>query len=338
MDSEGYSSNISDALLFPRHEICRTMEDVDKSVTQSSASFLDSVKPDYTYDMLNSEDMNRLLVFKPGYKDSKIRCDLITSRISEAPDYEALSYVWGSSVKPGIVWCNGKILKVTSNLYAALRTVRHRLRQRVMWADAICINQSDLHERKLQVRIMRRIYERALCVLIWLGPEDRRDNAAIERIENLGSICVKAGYSDPNDLIRHKDLHKFTEPLFEHFFSKGGEPWDWPSLSRFFELPYFCRTCIIQEIQANSKYLAFCGDKKVDFNYVQFAALFLIHFPPSYNRGKYTDRGLRMLFTLGHWLLAKLHYYHVLNKLGASLHQTHAIRSLHSSSPTIASQ
>jgi hypothetical protein len=40
---------------------------------------------------------------------------------------------------------------------------------RVLWADAICINQNDLPERSQQVSIMRKIFKQAERVLSWLG-------------------------------------------------------------------------------------------------------------------------------------------------------------------------
>ncbi|KAH8777179.1 heterokaryon incompatibility protein-domain-containing protein, partial [Hyaloscypha sp. PMI_1271] len=128
----------------------------------------------FTYDVLSFEDMIRLMVLEPGRKKGKMKCTLITTRLVDAPNYEAISYVWGSSVKLGVIWCNGKKLEVTMNLYYALQTFRRRFRQRVLWADAICINQQDTTERSSQVRLMCSIFQRASGVLAWLGPKDKR--------------------------------------------------------------------------------------------------------------------------------------------------------------------
>ena len=38
-----------------------------------------------------------------------------------------------------------------------------------MWADAVCINQSDLDERSSQVSIMGDIYKNAQKCQVWLG-------------------------------------------------------------------------------------------------------------------------------------------------------------------------
>jgi hypothetical protein len=39
----------------------------------------------------------------------------------------------------------------------------------LLWADAICINQSDINERNTQVKLMGEIYRTATRVHVWLG-------------------------------------------------------------------------------------------------------------------------------------------------------------------------
>ena len=45
-------------------------------------------------------------------------------------------------------------------------------KSRVVWIDAICINQTDIEERSQQVEMMGLIYSKAVRNLIWLGEED----------------------------------------------------------------------------------------------------------------------------------------------------------------------
>lgn len=42
---------------------------------------------------------------------------------------------------------------------------------RLIWVDALCINQEDDRERAGQVKIMGSIYQRARLVKVWLGKE-----------------------------------------------------------------------------------------------------------------------------------------------------------------------
>ena len=54
---------------------------------------------------------------------------------------------------------------------------------RVLWIDAICINQTDIPERNAQVSTMKRTYEEADRVLVWLGEE--RENSALVMQGNM---------------------------------------------------------------------------------------------------------------------------------------------------------
>jgi len=49
--------------------------------------------------------------------------------------------------------------------------LRLRLRDepRLLWIDAVCINQTDNVEKTKQVMLMRKIYENAVSVLVRLG-------------------------------------------------------------------------------------------------------------------------------------------------------------------------
>ncbi|KAK5016819.1 hypothetical protein LTR39_001880 [Cryomyces antarcticus] len=60
---------------------------------------------------------------------------------------------------------------VTHNLHATLRALRNNRTKRVLWVDALCINQADIPERIAQVAQMRHIYEAAQEVAVWLGGE-----------------------------------------------------------------------------------------------------------------------------------------------------------------------
>lgn len=106
-----------------------------------------------------------------------IQCDLIDHYLLD-PDsgtgphlFEALSYVWGSSTRPHVVHLETGYLPVTENLHAALLHLRDHALPRIVWADAICINQDDARERSAQVGLMAAIYSKATRVLVWL--EDR---------------------------------------------------------------------------------------------------------------------------------------------------------------------
>jgi hypothetical protein len=60
-------------------------------------------------------------------------------------------------------------LAITKNLHDALLRLRLPTQPRLVWTDAICINQEDIEERGSQVKLMGDIYRFADSVVIWLG-------------------------------------------------------------------------------------------------------------------------------------------------------------------------
>jgi hypothetical protein len=64
---------------------------------------------------------------------------------------------------------NGSKMTVTKNAYLALRDLRYQEKDRILWIDALCIDQNDDKERGEQVQQMGSIYSKAERVIIWLG-------------------------------------------------------------------------------------------------------------------------------------------------------------------------
>lgn len=132
----------------------------------------------------------RLLHLHPDTHDQVIRCNLHHVSLHEQPYYETLSYCWGSSEDKPIIQLNGNDFHVTQNLYAALQRIRHPQQERTLWIDALCINQDDVAERETQVLIMRHIYSKTACGMIWLGdePETSQSVVSIEQREEIDKV------------------------------------------------------------------------------------------------------------------------------------------------------
>ncbi|KAH6701241.1 heterokaryon incompatibility, partial [Leptodontidium sp. MPI-SDFR-AT-0119] len=88
--------------------------------------------------------------------------------------YKALSYAWGdSTMTKGIIINNCKS-RVLASLHSALFNLHigvlaGKEESTYIWADAICINQKDNDEKTHEVQQMKRIYENATEVIVWLG-------------------------------------------------------------------------------------------------------------------------------------------------------------------------
>ncbi|KAF2029413.1 hypothetical protein EK21DRAFT_101187 [Setomelanomma holmii] len=69
-------------------------------------------------------------------------------------EYEALSYTWGHREKPCNIILNRKRMYVTRNLYEARWDLRYAVQDRILWVDALCINQRNPEQRGHQAHAM----------------------------------------------------------------------------------------------------------------------------------------------------------------------------------------
>lgn len=148
-----------------------------------------NVPSPYLYQpLLAAPNSIRLLRLLPDTDKAEIRCEIFNYQLKAERSsglYEALSYVWGNSPERKRLIIGGRngaqaYLDVTTNLYAALRRLRDPDVERIVWVDAININQDDLEERGSQVQFMASIYSFASRVIVWLGEDD--SGAAFELI------------------------------------------------------------------------------------------------------------------------------------------------------------
>jgi hypothetical protein len=111
--------------------------------------------------------------------------DLSSRFLRPVIEYEALSYVWGTTRAAHAVTANGFLLGITQNLDLALRHLRDPIQAKVIWIDALCINQEDIDERNYQVPLMGSIYEGASQTTVWLGPAADESDLVMEAIRTF---------------------------------------------------------------------------------------------------------------------------------------------------------
>ncbi|MCJ1378901.1 hypothetical protein MMC17_002000 [Xylographa soralifera] len=75
---------------------------------------------------------------------------------------------------------------VTTNLEAAMRYLRHEFAERLLWIDAICVDQSNIEERNQQVQLMKAIYSNADVVQVWLGSPTTGSADAMAILKEIG--------------------------------------------------------------------------------------------------------------------------------------------------------
>jgi hypothetical protein len=132
---------------------------------------------------------------------AEIRGELLEHCLQESSrsSYEALSYVWGCTDTVLSIFIGDEHLDVTPNLYAALLRLRDASFPRIIWIDAICINQADDEEKEYQIQFMANIYGRANRVVVWLGEMMDSSDEALEAIRAAGIKLMRDSGSQKSE-------------------------------------------------------------------------------------------------------------------------------------------
>ncbi|KAK9424456.1 putative Heterokaryon incompatibility domain-containing protein [Seiridium unicorne] len=167
-------------------------------------------------------DSIRLLYLRPAARnDDRIECSLRVVKLSEKPQFVALSYVWGApAIGSHVISCNNIPTPVTENCWDALHHLqrdadcsdpgRNKDGSILMWIDAICINQRDETEKLHQIKLMGDIFSKATSVCLWLGKGDEKSDQAI-------SYLRVAGFQDLLDPIG-KHRYRITRSAYFRAF------------------------------------------------------------------------------------------------------------------------
>lgn len=134
---------------------------------------------------------------------------------------------------------------------------------RVLWIDALCIDQGNPQERGHQVRQMASIYERARQVIFWLGPATRKTNRIVSYMQQLETLALGFGCNDwrPSDL-KWRFLWSNVEKQLTKTYgiSKSRQRSDYIVL---LERPWFNRMWILQEVAKARSAIVMCGTRCV---------------------------------------------------------------------------
>jgi hypothetical protein len=143
----------------------------------------------HVYEPLNGPMNIRVMVLEPALSlDEELHISFDESHYSTLEgEYEAISYTWGEPnlTHPLYIEASSRIsspnpddtttrLLITENLDVALRRLRLPDKKRRLWADAVCINQSNEKEKATQIPLMVHVFRGAKRVLAWLGHVGQR--------------------------------------------------------------------------------------------------------------------------------------------------------------------
>jgi hypothetical protein len=139
--------------------------------------------------------------------------------------YNAISYCWGDSQITKMIYLNGKLLPITETLHSAFQSLRQRESPVILWADQICIDQSQaaLDERNQQVQRMGEIYANADSVVIWLGRPTRFSNRVFDLLNGLDDLHPPDRVGDPNNQTAETDSPDEVETMLSSMLEARGE-------------------------------------------------------------------------------------------------------------------
>ncbi|KAF5563133.1 ACB 4-hydroxyacetophenone monooxygenase [Fusarium phyllophilum] len=196
----------------------------------------------------------RLLRLLPHQDEHEpIQCQLFNCALGNSGStrpYEALSYVWGSDHGSQSISIDRCYLHVGRNLFDALLHLRDPSIERILWIDAVCINQEDKTEKGHQVQSMAKIYAKATRVIVWLGK-------ATSDIDQAFDLIRIAGFTAKQPTITTRNKYAILRVLMA---------------------PWFRRIWVLQEVAAARHILVQCGHAEID-GYAFFAGLGVFELP-----------------------------------------------------------
>lgn len=193
----------------------------------------------------------RVLYIKAGRYDSPLECRILRVSLDSPPAFVALSYAWGDPEDTCLMLLEGCEFPLTRTLYGALQALRSPVWGVMVWADAICINQSNNTEKGLQVRKMTNIYAAAKETCVWLGLEEDRSAQGLALLDELALQTYKS---------------------IKSFIVTWDRTADFGALVDIFERTYWDRLWCVQELEYSRKCVVYCGLHSADwstYTYVQ---------------------------------------------------------------------
>jgi hypothetical protein len=178
---------------------------------------------------LRDREIRLLYLLHNEYGAEDIGYSLLSTSIDRAPPYEALSYAWGKDIRQ-VKLRGGAVVTMRTNLYHALRYLQRPYASRLLWIDALCINQDNDEERSHQAQLMTQIYATAWRVLVWLGEA----NDDLSSCLTLLNQCRQA-------VTAVDESHSASPPPV--CLTQGEKE----SVKQLIDRPYFKRTWVLQE-------------------------------------------------------------------------------------------
>ncbi|KAK7999672.1 hypothetical protein PG990_012272 [Apiospora arundinis] len=211
----------------------------------------------YTYHPLPANAQTRIIELFPSPPGSEaetpLRCRLRDFNVygdMDCEDYEAVSYAWGEPrFTEQLIVDDDYFLMTTVNFRDALRRFQLPDRPRLLWIDAVCINQQDEEDKGRQIPFMSQVYSGACGVLVWLGnyPEQAESLRQVERLGRQMQMLNGQGRNEQRLLSGSEADVSVLAAAASHI------------LQDLLGIPWFNRLWVIQEVVLNPDVMLYCG-------------------------------------------------------------------------------
>ncbi|KAK4892208.1 hypothetical protein LTR27_009217 [Elasticomyces elasticus] len=220
----------------------------------------------------------------------------------DCPAFEAVSYCWDLNEhgRPEMkeMELGGQVCLFAASAVTALANLRHKRSERVLWIDAISINQHDSSEQMHQVGIMGEVYARSSQVLVWLGSGTLDAIRAKQSIDAILKQAAATAGNDGREFV-NKVLSADGQPNHSHNHLPPNA--DNAALRKIYSNRWFTRLWVVQEVALARKTIICCGQTSLEMLRVLRAAAWLQYQLPDPPQGiknaaliwKYADGELR---------------------------------------------
>jgi hypothetical protein len=203
----------------------------------------------------------RILCLHPGERGTPLHGHLEILQLdktSSAEPYSAISYAWISRDLPDKIQLpDGIHLAITASLHGALQQFRQSSVEKRIWADAVCISQTDIKEKSAQVLRIKDVFAQAHDILIWLGESTLSDSLVFMQLYRIDA-CDRRGVEGAdldNDIVANTSACYCcgelipTHAIEEHppGWDNAG-PWTRAALQDLLNRPWFTRLWVAQEV------------------------------------------------------------------------------------------
>jgi Heterokaryon incompatibility protein (HET) len=198
----------------------------------------------------------RLLHLAESNGNNVLQCSLRQDcNLDDGIEYYALSYYWGAPSVMETILVDGIEVQIRKTVFRFLQQLTYHFGSILVWLDALCINQKDVHERNWQVSTMGDLFKSAAGVYAWLGEGDGDCDYA---------ISYAAQVDEPSSITKDFDENAVHE-YFGHLLQR----------------PYWTRVWVIQEVVLARRLWLLYGEKTITWDSFAAALQRLLRSVPS---------------------------------------------------------